>query len=48
MNIHRRKWTNESQGKPEQKFDAAYGIFLVVFKEASINLLLILLLDKTG
>jgi hypothetical protein len=28
MNVYWRKWTNESQGKPEQKFDAAYGTFL--------------------
>jgi hypothetical protein len=33
MNVCR-KSTNESEGKPEQKFD---GFFGVVFKEASIN-----------
>jgi hypothetical protein len=25
MNVHRNKSTNESKGKPEHKFDAAYG-----------------------
>jgi hypothetical protein len=25
MKVHREKSTNKSKGKPEQKFDAAYG-----------------------
>jgi hypothetical protein len=25
MNVHWKKLTNESKGKPEQKFDAAFG-----------------------
>ncbi len=25
MNVHYKKLTNESKGKPEQKFDAAFG-----------------------
>ncbi len=51
MNVHRRKSTNESKGKPEQKFDAAYGrIFRIielvrVFKEACKNFILIFLFN---
>jgi len=40
------KFTNESKGKPEQKFDAAFGTILKsvnVFKEASKNFNLIFL-----
>jgi hypothetical protein len=41
INIHKKKWTNESKGKPKQKFDAAFGKRLLelvsVFKEASKN-----------
>ncbi len=25
MNVHQKKVTNENKGKPEQKFDAAFG-----------------------
>jgi hypothetical protein len=40
VNVGRKKLTSESKGKPEQKFDAAFGtIFRItvvnVFKEAS-------------
>jgi hypothetical protein len=48
MNVHSRKSTNESKGKPEQKFDATYGTILElvsVFKEASKNFTLIFLLN---
>jgi hypothetical protein len=39
-----RKMTNESTGKPEQKFDAAFRITVVsLFKEASKNFILIFL-----
>jgi hypothetical protein len=51
MNVHWRKLTDESQEKPEQKFDSAYETFLElvrVFKEASRNFILIFLLNKTG
>jgi hypothetical protein len=43
MNVHWRNSTNESEGKPEQKFDAAYGTTKSVssFKEASIFFFLI-------
>jgi hypothetical protein len=37
MNVHWRISTNGSKGKPEGKFDAAFGIkieLLIVFKEA--------------
>jgi hypothetical protein len=44
MNVQWRKSTNESQGKPEQKFDAIFRIF----KEASRNFILIFVLSKTG
>jgi hypothetical protein len=34
MNVHRKKWTNESKGKPEQKFDAGYEtIFRISFSK---------------
>jgi hypothetical protein len=42
------KSTNESERKPEQKFDAAYGTGLElvsVFKEASKNFILFYLLN---
>jgi hypothetical protein len=50
MNVHKKKSTNKSKGKPEQKFNAAYGtIFrnstVSVFKEASKNFILIYLLN---
>ncbi len=32
MNLHLRNWTDESEGKPEQKFDAAYGIIFRISK----------------
>jgi hypothetical protein len=32
MNEHWRNLTNESEGKPEQKFDAAYGTILRISK----------------
>jgi len=51
MNVHWRKSTNESLRKPEKKFDKAYGKILElvsVFKEASRNVILIFLLNKTG
>jgi hypothetical protein len=41
MNVSQRKWTNEREGKPEQKFEAAFGTvflsleLLSVFKVAS-------------
>jgi hypothetical protein len=31
MNVHWKKLTNESKGKPEQKFDAAFG---TIFRQA--------------
>jgi hypothetical protein len=39
LNVYWRNSTNESEGKPEQIFDAAYGtVFRIsVFKEASRN-----------
>ncbi len=40
MDVHWREATNESEGKPEQKFDVAFGtIFgIILFKEASRKL----------
>jgi hypothetical protein len=32
MNVHRKKSTNESKEKPEQKFDAAYGTVFRISK----------------
>jgi hypothetical protein len=32
MNVHWRKLTDESKGKPEQKFDAAYETFFRISK----------------
>ncbi len=32
MNLHRNKLTNESKGKLEQKFDAAYGTNFITSK----------------
>jgi hypothetical protein len=47
MKVYRywKKLSNESKGKPEQKFEAAFGTtFRVsVFKEASKNFILIFL-----
>ncbi len=43
--------TNERKGKPEQKFDAAFGtIFRIskTFKEVSKNFILIFLLNEAG
>jgi hypothetical protein len=40
LNVHYNKSTNESKGKPEQKFDAAFGTTFTiskVFREASKN-----------
>jgi hypothetical protein len=39
MNVHWRESTNENEGKPEQKFDVAFGtIFgIIIFKEAGRN-----------
>jgi hypothetical protein len=40
--VHWKKLTNESKGKPEQKFYAAFGNFFElvnVFKESSKNLI---------
>jgi hypothetical protein len=50
MNVHRKKSTNESQGKPEQKFDAAYETIckIIVFKESSRNFILVFPFNKTG
>jgi hypothetical protein len=48
INVHWKKLANESKGKPEQKFDAAFGtIFRLVnvFKEASKNFVVIFLLN---
>ena len=47
MNLHWKKLTKESKGKLERKFDLAFGtIFRIsVFKEASINFILIFLLN---
>jgi hypothetical protein len=46
------KKTNESKGKPEQKFEAAYGtIFRIskyIFKEESKNFILVFLLNYKG
>ncbi len=40
MNVHWRNSTNESEGKPEQNFDAAYGtIFRVVFSRKQAEIL---------
>jgi hypothetical protein len=50
MNKHRRKLTNESEGKPDQ-FDAAFGKSLelvIVLKEASRNFIFIFLVNKAG
>jgi hypothetical protein len=44
-------YTNEREGKPEQKFDAPFGtIFRIrnVFKEASSNKKFSFLFNKTG
>jgi hypothetical protein len=50
--VHWRNSTNESEGKPEKKFDAAYSeqsLELVgVFKEASRNFTFIFLFNKPG
>jgi hypothetical protein len=45
MNLHKKKITIESKGKPEQKFDAAFGLLelVSVFKEASKIFILIFL-----
>jgi hypothetical protein len=45
MNVHLNKSTNEIKGKPEQKFDAAFGTTfkISVFKEASKNFNMIFL-----
>ncbi len=32
MNVHWRKSTNESEGKPEQKFDVAFGTVFKISK----------------
>jgi hypothetical protein len=32
MNVHENKSTNESKGKPEQKFDAAFGTTFLISK----------------
>jgi hypothetical protein len=51
MNVHWRTSTNESEGKPEQKFDAAYGIIFKissVFKEAIRNFTFIFLFNNPG
>jgi hypothetical protein len=49
MNVHWKKLTNESKGKPEQKFDAAFGTIFSesgsVFKEASKHFIFIFLLN---
>ncbi len=37
MNVHWRKSTNERQGKPKQKFVAAFETILEIVKEASKN-----------
>jgi hypothetical protein len=46
MNVHWKKSANESKGKPEQKFDAAFSKknfeSVSVFKEATKNCILIL------
>ena len=40
MKVYRRNTTNESEEKPEQKFDAAYGtIFRVVFSRKQAEIL---------
>jgi hypothetical protein len=47
--IHWRKSTNEREGKPEQKFNAAFGTILTiksVFKEASGNVVFIYFLNN--
>ncbi len=51
VNVHWRKSTNESKGKPEQKFCAAFRtIFRIrtvsVFKEAGRNFIFIFLLNN--
>jgi hypothetical protein len=52
MNVHWRKSTNESEGKPEQKFDVAFGTVLKkvfpLFREASKKLIFNFLLNKAG
>jgi hypothetical protein len=42
MNVHRKKSTNKSKGKPEQQFDAVYGTILELVSE---NFILIFLLN---
>jgi hypothetical protein len=32
MNVHWKKLTSENKGKPEQKFDAAFGTIFGIFK----------------
>ncbi len=46
-----RKWTNESEGKPERNSDAAFGTTLQlvrIFKVASSTFIFILFLNKAG
>ncbi len=47
MNVHRKKSTNESKGKSEQIFYAAYGTIFIksVSKEATKNFIFIFLLN---
>jgi hypothetical protein len=40
MNVHWRKSTNERQGKPKQKFVAAFGTIFKIVKEASKKFIL--------
>jgi hypothetical protein len=51
MNVHWKKSTSESKGKPEQKSDASFGTIFRInkcFQEAGKNFLLIFLLNYAG
>jgi hypothetical protein len=49
VHVHWKKFTSENKGKPEQKYDAAFGTIFSesgsVFKEASKNFIFIFLLN---
>jgi hypothetical protein len=50
VNVHWKKLTNESKGKPEQKYDASFGTILsiTVFLKESNSFILIFLLNYAG
>jgi hypothetical protein len=51
MNVHWKKSTNENEGKPEQKFYAAFGISFRIskrFRRRKLNLIIIFLYKNSG